>query len=61
MNGKQPLAQLRRLFEQPAGKRTAARECQHPGCDRLTLRELCDQHRHLASADTTANSAAKNR
>lgn len=37
---------------QAAATHPAARECAHPGCDRLTLRELCDRHRAPASADT---------
>ena len=55
MNSNQhPLAGMRRLFEQPGGERTQAHECQHEDCDRLALRDLCDRHRHLANADTTA-------
>lgn len=50
----QPIAELQRLFRQPAAGRTVAHECAHPGCDRLTLRELCDRHRAAASVDTEA-------
>lgn len=54
MNGDQAhLAELRRLFEPPAGERTQAHRCDAPGCKTITLSSThCWRHRHLTNADT---------
>lgn len=54
MNGNQPLTELRRLFEQPAGERTVAHECPHPTCETITLDWHCAKHRHPANSYTAA-------